>query len=466
MSAPPSNTRKHAPIVESRDELVAFLASGAKPKRDWRIGTEHEKFGYRLTDTSPMPYDNAPGETGATVRAMLEGMARFGWEPVLEAGNVVAMMGNAETGGGSITLEPGGQFELSGAPLETVHQTCDEVHTHLDQVAAVAGDIGAGFIGLGFAPKRRLADTPVMPKGRYTIMKKYMPKVGRRGLDMMFRTATVQVNLDFASEADMVEKYRIALALQPIVTAIFANSPFVDGKPNGVLSNRAAVWLDTDKDRTGMLPFVFEQGFGFEQYTDYALDVPMYFVYRDGAYIDVAGRSFRDFLAGKLHGLEGERPTLDDWESHLTTIFPEARLKRFIEMRGADGGPWRRLCALPALWVGLLYDGAAQAAAWDLVKDWTPEERETLHRQVPATALRTPFRGHTVLDVARDVLAVAHDGLKARAHTDRFGADERGFLAAIEATLEEERTPAEEMLALYNGPWHGDLDRLFAELSY
>lgn len=475
MSAPPAQTGPDAPRIESRDELVAYLASGAKPQSDWRIGTEHEKFGYRLSDLAPLPYappgeagPQAPGEAGqkASVRAMLEGMQRFGWEPVFEGENVIALAGNAATGGGSITLEPGGQFELSGAPLETLHQTCDEVHTHLDQVATVAREIGAGFIGLGFAPTWTLDEMPVMPKGRYAIMRRYMPTRGTRGLDMMFRTATVQVNLDFGSEADMVEKYRIALALQPVATALFANSPFVDGRPNGFLSNRAAVWLDTDPDRTGMLPFVFEDGFGFERYVDYALDVPMYFVHRDGRYIDVAGQSFRDFMAGRLPGLEGERPTLADWESHLTTIFPEARLKRFIEMRGADGGPWRRLCALPALWVGLLYDAAAQSAAWELVKDWTAEEREALHRAVPRTALATPFRGGTVLDIARDMLAIAREGLAARARPDRFGADERGFLSALDATVAEARTPAEELVELYEGRWQGDLTRLFEEYSY
>ncbi len=462
MSAPPAETREDAPRIESRDELVAFLESGSKPKTRWRIGTEHEKFGYRLNDLAPLPYDGSE----ASVRAMLEGMQRFGWTPVVEEGKVIALAGNEKTGGGSITLEPGGQFELSGAPLETVHQTCDEVHTHLDQVATVAREIGAGFIGLGFSPTWEFDETPIMPKGRYKIMKRYMPTRGTRGLDMMFRTATVQVNLDFSSEADMVQKYRIALALQPIVTAIFANSPFYEGKPNGLLSNRAAVWLDTDPDRTGMLPFVFEDGFGFERYTDYALDVPMYFVHRGGEYVDVAGQSFRDFMTGKLKGLEGDRPTIDDWESHLTTIFPEARLKRFIEMRGADGGPWRRLCALPALWVGLLYDEAAQAAAWDLVKDWTAEERETMHRQVAETALATPFRNGTVLDIARDILKIAEDGLRARARMDRFDGDERGFLAAVEAIIEDRRTPAEELLELYNGRWKGDIRQLFAEFSY
>jgi len=465
MSAPPTTSADARP-VESRDELVAFLESGSKPKADWRIGTEHEKFGYRIGDFSPMPYDNAPGESGATVRAMLEGMQRFGWEPAYEGEDVIALLGNEKTRGGSITLEPGGQFELSGAPLETLHQTCDEVHTHLDQVATVAGEIDAGFIGLGFAPRRALDDTPVMPKGRYKIMRAYMPTVGSRGLDMMFRTATVQVNLDFGSEADMIQKYRISLALQPLATAIFANSPFKDGKPNGVLSNRAQVWLDTDANRTGMLPFAFEDGFGFERYTDYALDVPMYFAHRGGNYVDVSGQSFRDFMNGKLKGLEGERPTLDDWESHLTTIFPEARLKRFIEMRGADGGPWRRLCALPAFWAGLLYDEAAQAAAWDLVKDWTTEEREAMHQAVPVHALNTTFRNGTLLDVAREALAIAQDGLKARARKDGFDADERGFLAAVESTVAEGRTPAEELLENYNGKWAGDLDKLFEEYSY
>lgn len=469
MSAPPT-MRETSPPVETRDDLVAYLASGSKPETEWRIGTEHEKFGYRIGDFSPMPYDNAPddtgGKTGATVKAMLEGMQRFGWEPAYEGDNVIALMGNDKTGGGSITLEPGGQFELSGAPLETLHDTCDEVHTHLDQVATVAGEIDAGFIGLGFAPRRSLADTPVMPKGRYNIMRNYMPKVGSRGLDMMFRTATVQVNLDFSSEADMVQMYRISLALQPIVTAIFANSPFVDGKPNGVLSNRAHVWLDTDADRTGMLPFVFEDGFGFEQYVDYALDVPMYFVHRKGTYVDVSGQSFRDFMQGKLKGLEGDRPSLDDWENHLTTIFPEARLKRFIEMRGADGGPWRRLCALPAFWVGLFYDKASQAAAWDLVKDWTAEEREQLHQDVPVQALKAKIANRSVLDIARDALAISKEGLKARARSDGFDGDERGFLAAVETTLDSGRTPAEELLDLYNGKWQGNLDNLFAEFSY
>jgi glutamate--cysteine ligase len=366
----------------------------------------------------------------------------------------------------SVSLEPGGQFELSGAPLETLHQTCNEVHTHLHQVKTVAEEIGAGFIGLGFQPKARRDEIPIMPKGRYAIMRRYMPTRGALGLDMMLRTCTVQTNLDFGSEDDMRKKMRVGLALQPIATALFANSPFTEGRPNGYLSFRSMVWTDTDPDRTGDLPFAFEDGFGFERYVDYALDVPMYFVYRDGRYVDAAGQSFRDFLKGRLPALPGETPTMDDWANHLTTLFPEVRLKQYIEMRGADGGPWRRLCALPALWVGLLYDRAALDAAWALVRDWTAAERAALRAEAPRTALKTRFRNHTIGDIARDVLEIARDGLKARALPDRNGDDESVFLDTLFGIVESRRTQAEEMLALYHGPWQGRIDRVFDEFSY
>ena len=443
--------------IESRAQLVEFLEDGCKPSASWRIGTEHEKFGYRLGSLEPLPYGGDKG-----IKVLLEGLQQFGWEPVREGETLIGLRLN----GASVSLEPGGQVELSGAPLEMLHQTCDEVHTHLDQVERVAKTIDAGFIGLGFSPNWSLDETETMPKGRYEIMKRYMPTVGTHGLDMMFRTCTVQVNLDFASEADMVRKFRVGLALQPIATALFANSPFTENKPNGFLSYRSQIWLDTDPDRTGMLPFVFDEGFGFERYVDYALDVPMYFIYRDGKYIDVMGKSFRKFLAGELAELPGEIPTLSDWADHLTTIFPEVRIKKFMEMRGADGGPWRRLCALPALWVGLMYDRSSLDAAWDLVKDWTAEERETLRREVPKTALQTPFRGETLRDVAGRVLEIAKAGLAARARKDRWGDDETHFLNALFSMVESGETPAEELLKAYRDSWNGDMSRLFAEYSY
>src|SRR3984957_13237251 len=360
--------------IESRDDLIRHLAEGSKPKSDWRIGTEHEKFVYDLKTMKPVGYE---GKTG--IRALLEGMRRFGWEPVLEGDYIIGLTQN----GASISLEPGGQFELSGAPLRTVHETCSEVNTHQEQLRELADGMGVGVVGLGYAPSWRLDEVPQMPKGRYNIMRNYMPKVGGYGLEMMFRTCTVQVNLDFSSEADMVKKFRVGLALQPVATALFANSPFREGRPNGFLSYRSQIWKDVDNARAGMLPWVFEDGMSFERYVDYALDVPMYFVYRDGKYIDVAGKSFRDFLDGKIPELKGVVPSMSDWADHLTTIFPEVRMKRFLEMRGADAGGWRRICGLPALWVGIYYDQTALDAAWDMVKTWTTEERQAMRDSVP-----------------------------------------------------------------------------------
>ena len=454
MSAPP--TTRGAPIT-SRNELVAYLESGNKPASEWRIGTEHEKFAYRQSDLRPLPYDGADG-----IGELLTRLQRFGWAPMIEGGHLIALTQD----GANITLEPGGQVELSGAPLATLHQTCAEVHQHLRQVREIGSELGIGMVGLGFQPKWSRADIPWMPKGRYRIMGDYMPKRGGLGLDMMLRTCTVQVNLDFASEADMVKKFRVSLALQPIATALFANSPFTEGQPNGFQSFRSHIWTDTDPDRTGDLPFVFEDGFGFERYADYALDTPMYFVYRDGSYIDASGLSFRDFLAGKLAVLPGETPLMTDWVDHLTTLFPEVRLKKYLEMRGADGGPWRRLCALPALWVGLLYDTVALDAAWDLVKDWTAEERAGLRAGVPRHALRTPFRDRTVQDVAREVLAIARDGLARRARNDNWGDDETHFLDTLFAIAESGQTPADELLERFHGEWAGSVDPVFRDYAY
>ncbi|MBW8729077.1 MAG: glutamate--cysteine ligase [Inquilinus limosus] len=454
MSGPQSAS---AAPIESKAQLVDYLAAGSKPPEDWRIGTEHEKFAFRLSDLRPLPYDGPDG-----IRAVLEGLAGCGWERVEENGNLIALIRDKA----SVTLEPGGQVELSGAPLRSIHETCAEVADHLALVKKVGEQLGIGMIGLGFQPKWRREDIGWMPKGRYKIMRDYMPKRGSLGLDMMKRTCTVQVNLDFASEADMVKKFRASLALQPIATALFANSPFTEGKPNGFQSMRSHIWTDTDPDRTGDLPFVFEDGFGFERYVDYLLDVPMYFVYRDGQYIDASGHSFRAFLKGELPVYPGHLPTLNDWADHLTTAFPEVRLKKFLEMRGADGGPWSRLCALPALWVGLLYDGTALDAAWDLVKDWTTAERAALRHDVPRLGLATPFRGGTVRDVALQVLAIARSGLAARAATDDIGGTEEGFLNELQRIADSGETQASEMLRRYETEWGGSVDPVFSAYAY
>ena len=455
MSGPSS---VEGPPIADKRQLVAFHEAGNKPPADWRVGTEHEKFVFRRADLKRAPYDGPNG-----IRALLQGMMRFGWKPVLEKGNVIALSNDARC---SITLEPGGQFELSGAPLETIHQTCGEVHEHLRQVREVCDELGLGMIGLGFDPTSRRDEVPWMPKGRYRIMRDYMPKKGRLGLDMMLRTCTVQANLDYESEADMVTKFRVGLALQPVAVALFANSPFVEGRPVGYHSYRSLVWTDTDPDRCGTLPFVFEDGFGFERYVDYMLDVPMYFVYRDGTYIDASGQSFRDFMAGRLPALPGELPRLGDWADHLTTAFPEVRLKTFLEMRGADGGPWRRLCALPALWVGLLYDRGALAAAADLVADWTADEREAMRRDVPLRGLDAPHRSRSLRDIALEMLDIARDGLVRRARRDAAGDDETIFLDPLFAIARSGRSAAAELVEDYRGRWAGDISRVYEEHAY
>ena len=443
--------------IGSRDDLVRYLEKGNKPREQWRIGTEHEKFVYDMRTHKPIPYEGRSG-----IRALLEGMRRFGWEPVKEGDNIIGLIQK----GASISLEPGGQFELSGAALKTVHETCAEVNTHQEQVREVAGELGLGVLGLGFAPTWSLDDVPQMPKGRYDIMRRYMPKVGGYGLEMMFRTCTVQVNLDFSSEADMVKKFRVGLALQPVATALFANSPFREGKPNGFLSYRSHIWTDVDNARAGMLPWVFESGMGFERYVDYALDVPMYFVYRDGKYIDVSGKCFRDFLEGRIPELKGVTPSMSDWADHLTTIFPEARLKTFLEVRGADGGSWRRICGLPALWVGLFYDQVALDAAWDLVKDWSAEERQAMRDSVPRLAFKTPFRGRDVGNLAREMLDISAAGLRRRAAQDSGGTTEEGFLHPLMELVDKRQTRADQLLERYRGDWKGDLAPLFTEYNF
>lgn len=453
-----TDSGKHDPVIESRDQLIAAFAKGEKPRDRWRIGTEHEKFVYNRKDHHAPSYEEMGG-----IHTLLIGLTRYGWQPVYEGDNIIALSGTD----GTISLEPAGQLELSGAPLENLHQTCAETGRHLEQVKYVGDMLGLGFLGLGMWPDKARADLPIMPKGRYEIMLRHMPRVGSMGLDMMLRTCTIQTNLDYASEADMAQKFRVSLALQPLATALFANSPFTDGKPNGFLSYRSHIWSDTDPMRTGMLPFVFEDGFGYERYADYALDVPMYFVYRDGRYIDAAGLSFRDFLNGKLSVLPGEKPTEKDWEDHLSTAFPEVRMKSFLEMRGADGGPWNRICALPALWVGLLYDQGALDAAWDLVKGWSMEARQTLRDSVPRLGLDAPIGdGRTLRDIAGDVLAIARSGLAARARLNGAGDNETGYLSFLEEVVASGRTNAERLLDRYHGEWAGDLSRVYAEESF
>lgn len=456
MTTPTRDVDEAAPRIRDKRELVERLEGGSKPKTQWRIGTEHEKFGFIEGTLRPVPYEGP-----ASIKGLLDGLAKeFDWTPIVEAGHIIGLKKNSA----SVSLEPGGQFELSGAPLENIHQTCAEISEHLRETRAIAKPMGVDFLGLGFSPVWSLEETPMMPKGRYGIMKAYMEKVGRLGRQMMFRSCTVQTNLDFGSEADMVKKLRVSLALQPIATALFANSPFAEGRTNGFLSYRSHVWSDTDPDRTGMLPFAFDEGFGFEQYVDYALDVPMYFARRDGKYLDASGLSFRDFMAGKLPILPGEKPAMDDFDDHISTIFPEVRLKTFLEMRGADAGPHDSLCALSAFWVGLLYDDVALDGAWELVKSWNAAERQALRSAVPVQGLKAPIRNTTAHAVAKDVLKLAADGLKRRKVLNGAGKDETIFLSSLQEIVDSGLTRAERLLALYHGPWKRDLSRAFAEV--
>jgi len=446
-----------SPIIESSRDLADYLASGCKPVEDYRIGVEHEKFVYYLENYHVVPYQ---GDRG--ISRIMEQIAKKGWTRVIEEGKVIGLRKDRM----SISLEPGGQFELSGAPLVSIHDTCREAADHLRQCKTVGDEMNLGFLGHGFNPVQERSEIAYMPKPRYEIMRSYMPRVGNLGLDMMLRTCTVQVNLDYASEEDMIEKFRVALALQPLGTALFANSPFTEGKPNGFLSYRAHIWTDTDPDRTGMLPFVFDDDFGFERYVDYVLDVPMYFLFRNGHYHDITGRSFRDLMAGRLEGFAGEYARLEDWKDHLSTTFPEVRLKTFMEMRGSDAGPWRRICALPALWVGLLYDKASLRAAWDLVRSWSVEDHLALHLNVPKQGLQTRVGDRSLLEVGREVLQIADAGLKARGIKDSSGQDERIHLAELHEIIDSGKTPAERLLEAYHGRWHGSLEALYEEEAY
>jgi glutamate--cysteine ligase len=445
--------------LTTRAELIDWFAAGEKPRERFAIGTEHEKIPFYRDDRSPVPYG---GERG--IRALLEGLAaETGWEPILDLGNIIGL--SAEEGG-AISIEPGGQFELSGAALPDVHATAAELATHLAATKRVADPLGIGFLTLGMSPKWRRDETPVMPKSRYKIMAGYMPKVGSLGLDMMLRTATVQVNLDFASEADMVRKMRASLALQPVATALFANSPFTDGRPNGFLSRRSEIWRDTDPDRTGMLPCAFDAGFGYEAYVDWLLDMPMYFVKRGDTYHDVSGASFRDLMAGTLPQLPGEYATVSDWANHASTAFPEVRLKRFLEMRGADVGDPGMIAAQAAFWAGLLYDEAALDAALDFVKGWSPANREAARATAPRLGLATPVANTTLGVVAAEALAIARAGLRARGRRDAEGRNESVYLQPLEAIVAAGRTRAEDWLADYEGRWGSCIRPAFSECVF
>eukprot|EP00891_Asterochloris_glomerata_P008226 jgi/Astpho2/8226/fgenesh1_pm.00122_%23_3_t len=432
----------------SRTDLIDYMRSGCRPKEQWRFGTEHEKLGYFVDSHRRIDHE-------AISKLLHQICTRFSWQPIMEKGNIIgATLENA-----SVTLEPGGQFELSGAPLDSLHKTCSEVNSHLYEVKTIAEELGLAFLTCGFDPKWKYEEVPIMPKYRYKIMREYMPKVGTMGHDMMFRSTTIQVNIDFSSEEDMIEKARVGLALQPVCTALFANSPLKEGKPTGYLSWRSHVWTDVDNARCGTLPFVFDPDFGFERYVDYALQVPMYFVYRSGEYVDVSGEDFRQFMEGNLQQLPGDTPSLADWETHLTCIFPEIRLKRFLEMRGADGGPQSMICALSALWVGLLYDEQSQAAALELISDWTQEDHEQLRRDVPRLALKTPFRGGTVQDLAIRMVQLSREGLQRRRKA------EENFLAPLVEIAESGVTQAERLLEEYHQ--NGDsVDFVFGKEHY
>ena len=454
MSGPTPDTAQARAPIENKDQLIAYFVDGFKPKSEWRIGTEHEKFPFLKDTLAPVPYEGK-----SSIRALLEGLRdSYGWEGVYEGEHIIALSDPNSLA--NISLEPGGQFELSGAPLETVGETCVEISEHLKQVRTIGDKLGIGFLGLGASPVWTRAETPVMPKGRYKIMAPYMDKVGTMGRDMMFRTCTVQVNLDYADEADMVKKLRTSIALQPLATALFANSPFLEGKPNGYQSFRSHVWTDTDNARAGMTPFVFEDGMSIERYVEFALDVPMYFAMRDGKYLNTAGESFRKFMDGKLPQLPGEKPNMKDWADHLTTIFPEVRLKKYLEMRGADSGLQDKLCALPAFWVGLLYDQSSLDAAYDLIKPSTEAQRQSMRDEVAVKGLHAQFMGRTLLDLGREVLKIARAGLDAR------GMSESTFLNVLDDEVARDKTKAQELLDLYNNVWGQDIAPVFKAAAY
>jgi glutamate--cysteine ligase len=430
-------------------DLVDFFKKACKPRDKWRIGTEHEKIGFRLRDKKRLSYEE--------IRTLLNALAeKFGWEKSYENDNLIAL----KKSGASITLEPGGQLELSGAPVSTLHETMEELKGHLDEVKEVCKDLGAGFLAIGFDPKWSSEEAPVMPKERLKIADEYITNQGGHGGEVMYETCTVQVNLDYESEQDMVNKMRVGLALQPIATALFANSPFKDGKPSGFLSYRSLTWTDTDPERTGILPFAFDDDFGFEKFVDYALDVPMYYVQKGKDYKKAGGLDFKDFMAGKLAPVPGQFPTINDWVNQLNSILPEVRLKNIVEMRGSDNGTAEQIVAQSALWVGLLYDDKSLQSAMKLISDWTAEERQKLRDQVPKTGLRTPFRNGTVQDIAKEVVNLAKEGLERRGHR------EEKFVEGLEEIARTGKSPADILLEKYHNEWDQQVDKIYEEYCY
>lgn len=442
-------------------QMIAWIADGETPNGQQRIGTEHEKFLFHRQTFAPVAYEGEAG-IGVLLERLLTDLGP-GAEPIMENGNIIGIV---DADGGAVTLEPGGQLELSGAPLDDIHQTCSETGRHLRHMLAAAKPLDIGMMGLGYHPVAMREDISFMPKGRYRIMSRHMPKVGTLGLDMMLRTCTVQVNLDFADEADMRQKFRTSLALQPVATALFANSPFKDGKPSGLLSTRAHAWTDTDAARSGVPACVFDPYFGYEQWIDYILDVPMYFLHRGDDYIDVAGQSFRDFMDGMLPGFEGQLPSMADFQDHITTAFPEVRLKRFLEMRGADSGAWGNICALPAFWTGLLYDAEALAAATKLAEGLTANDVMESRLSVSRDGLRGQLGGRDIHKLAEELVKLSSDGLRRRARIDDGGNDETGYLAPLREVVSSGETPADRLLRLYDTLWGGDLQQIFNAEQY
>ena len=453
--------RNKSVTITDKGQLIDWIAYGAKPARKWRIGTEHEKFLFHRDGLGPVAYEGDHG-VGAMLNALCKAIGDKA-TPIIEKGKIIGLK---DGDGGSVSLEPGGQLELSGAPLVNLHETCSETGRHLRHMRSVSSALNVGMLGIGFQPKWGCDDISWMPKGRYRIMQNHMPKVGTMGLDMMLRSCTVQVNLDYADEADMRQKFRTSLALQPVATALFANSPFKDGKPSGLLSTRAHIWTDTDNARCGVPNCVFDSDFGYEQWIDYILDVPMYFLHRGADYLDVAGKSFRDYLAGTLEGFEGQKPNMADFEDHITTAFPEVRLKQYLEMRGADGGSWDNICALPAYWVGLLYDEESLAEAATLISDINVDDVMSARLSVAKDGLRGKLGKHNVYDIAAKTLDLASNGLRRRAIVDDDGNDETGFLQPLRTVISTQKTPAEVMLDHYHGDWAKNIDRVFTTNQY
>jgi glutamate--cysteine ligase len=441
--------------IEAVDQLVEFLRRSEKPPERWRVGTEHEKVGLWVPELRPVPYE---GERG--IAALLDAVAESdGWTRLREGEHLVALRKD----GASVTLEPGGQLELSGAPLRTIHETCSEFQTHLAMMKRVCEPLGIVWLGLGMHPIHGVPEIPSMPKSRYRIMRSYLPARGSLSLEMMYATATVQANYDFSDEADMVAKMRTALAVSPIVSAIFANSSLSEGKANGFVSRRLHIWQHTDPERTGLLPFVFEPDMGYRRYIEWALDVPMFFFVREGSYHPAGGMTFRRFLR---EGWGEQRATFADFDRHLTTLFPEVRLKHVIEVRGADAVPPGLTCSLPALWKGILYDADALEAAWRLVGDATQEEREAARSEVSRRGLAAHYAGRPMLELAGELARTASEGLRRIGHAGRRDPDESSFLDPVFEQLATGASPGQIVLERWEGEWQRSPDRLIEYARY